>query len=99
MEVICCPACKAENAQGPTCRRCKADLSLLFALEERRSWTLAEARRLLAAGRVGEAERLAEKGDWMRGDAESRRLRALTRLMRRDFAGAWALYQAAMAAG
>ena len=32
-----CPVCKAENAQGPNCRRCKADLSLLFALEDRRA--------------------------------------------------------------
>ncbi len=93
MTVIRCPACKAENAQGPACRRCKADLSLLFALEERRAWTLAEARRLLAAGRTDEADALAEEADWMRGDAESRRMLALTRLMRRDFAGAWAEYR------
>ena len=82
--------------QGPQCRRCKADLSLLFALEERRAWTLAEARRLLAAGRPDEADALAEEADWMRGDADSRRLRALTRLMRRDFAGALALYKRAI---
>ncbi len=93
MAVMRCPACKAENAQGPTCRRCKADLSLLFALEEQRARTLAEARRLLAAGRADEADALAEEADWMRSDAESRRLLALTRLMRRDFAGAWAEYR------
>ena len=38
-----CPVCKADNSQGPQCRRCKADLSLLFALEEQRRRTLAEA--------------------------------------------------------
>lgn len=97
MAVIRCPACKAENVQGPTCRRCKADLSLLFALEERRTWTLAEARRLLAAGRKDAADALAEEADWMRGDAESRRMLALTRLMRRDFAWAWTWYQSACA--
>ena len=32
-----CPVCKADNAQGPLCRRCKADLSLLFRLEARRA--------------------------------------------------------------
>ena len=95
MAVIRCPACKAENAQGPTCRRCKADLSLLFALEGRRAWTLAEARRLLAAGRTAEADELAEEADWMRSDTESRRMLALTRLMRRDFAGAWECCRAA----
>ncbi len=93
MAVIRCPACKAENVQGPACRRCRADLSLLFALEERRAWTLAEARRLLAAGRTDEADALAEEADWMRSDAESRRMLAMTRLMRRDFAGAWARYR------
>src|SRR5947209_3833626 len=93
MAVIRCPACKAENGQGPTCRRCKADLSLLFRLEEERSRTLAEARRLLGVGLTDEADALAEEADWLRSDAESRRLRAATRLMRRDFAGAWAAYQ------
>ena len=93
MAVIRCPACRAENAQGPTCRRCKADLSLLFQLEEQRRRALAEAQRLLAVGRTDEADALAEEADWMRSDEESRRLRAMTRLMRRDFAGAWACYQ------
>ncbi len=34
MEKLSCPVCKAENAQGPFCRRCKADLSLLFSLRQ-----------------------------------------------------------------
>ena len=38
-----CPACKADNAQGPACRRCKADLSPLWALEARREALLALA--------------------------------------------------------
>ncbi len=99
MAVIRCPACKAENAQGPACRRCKADLSLLFQLEERRAWGMAEARRLLASGRAEEADALADEADWLRGDDESRRLLALTRLMRRDFAGAWACYRASRESG
>jgi hypothetical protein len=95
MEAIRCPACKAENTEGPACRRCRADLSLLFALEEQRARTLAETRRRLADGRTSAADALADEADWMRSDAESRRLRAATRLMRRDFAGAWAQYRAA----
>jgi hypothetical protein len=93
MAVLRCPVCRAENAQGPTCRRCKADLSLLLQLEEQRGRTLAEARRLLAVGGTDQADALAEEADWLRSDAESQRLRAMTRLMRRDFAGAWASYQ------
>ena len=94
MEVIRCPACRAENTQGPTCRRCKADLSLLFQLQEQRSRTLAEARRLLAAGQTDEADALADEADWTRSDEQSRRLRAVTRRMLRYFAGAWADYRA-----
>jgi hypothetical protein len=93
MTVMRCPACRAENTQGPACRRCRADLSLLFQLEEERARSLAEARRLLATGRTDEADALAEDTDWMRSDEDSRRLRAMTRLMRRDFAGAWAAYR------
>ena len=93
MAVMRCPVCKAENTQGPACRRCKADLSLLFQLEQQRAHALAESARLLTAGRTDEADALAEKADWMRGDEESRRMLALTRLMRRDFAGAWGCYQ------
>ena len=38
-----CPVCKAENADAPQCRRCKADLSLLVALEQRRAQALTSA--------------------------------------------------------
>jgi hypothetical protein len=99
MAILRCPACKAENTQGPTCRRCKADLALLFQLEEQRARTLAESRRLLAAGRTEEADALAEETDWMRSDEKSRRMLALTRLMRRDFAGALALHSSAGGVG
>jgi hypothetical protein len=93
MAVMRCPACKAENVQGPNCRRCKADLSLLFQLEEQRAQALAKARGLLAAGRIRHADALAEEADWLRSDEESRRLRAVLRLVRRDFAGAWEGYR------
>jgi hypothetical protein len=43
-----CPVCKADNDQGPACRRCKADLSLLWALEARREALLASVRHRLA---------------------------------------------------
>jgi methylphosphotriester-DNA--protein-cysteine methyltransferase len=94
MALIRCPLCKADNAAGPACRRCKADLSMLFRLEKRRAWTLGEAQRLLAAGRIGEANSWAQLADWLRSDAESLRLFALTRLLLRDFHGAWRRHQA-----
>jgi hypothetical protein len=91
--VLRCPVCKAENAQGPTCRRCRADLSLLWQAEARRAWALAAARRALADGRWAEAAARTAEAHGLRGDAESRRLLAMTRLMRRDFAGAWSCYR------
>ncbi len=49
-----CPVCKAE-APGPQCRRCKADLAVLFDLESARRAQLEAAREHLAQGRLPEA--------------------------------------------
>jgi hypothetical protein len=89
-----CPVCKADNAAGPTCRRCKADLSLLFALEEQRTAALAGARRGLAEGRPSEAHAQAARADGLRRDEESLRLLAVTALLVRDFPQAWRCYAA-----
>jgi hypothetical protein len=88
-----CPVCKADNPQGPQCRRCKADLSLLFALEEQRQRTLAEARRCLRRGEWQAAAEYAETANWLRGDEDSRQLEAMAHLLHRDFAGAWNCYR------
>lgn len=88
-----CPVCKADNLQDPQCRRCKADLSLLFALEEQRRRMLAEARRCLYCSEWQAAARHAETADWLRGDEEARRLAAVAHLLERDFAAAWRAYQ------
>ena len=88
-----CPVCKADNSQGPQCRRCKADLSLLFALEQQRQRTMTEARQCLQRGDFTEALRHAETADWLRGDEETKRLRAMANLLSRDFAAAWQCYQ------
>jgi hypothetical protein len=91
--VMRCPVCKADNLQGPQCRRCKADLSLLFALEEQRRRALAEARRCLRRGEWQAAAEHAETASWLRGDEDSRQLVAVARLLGRDFAGAWQCHQ------
>lgn len=88
-----CPVCKADNPQGPGCRRCKADLSLLFALEEQRRQALAEARHCLQRGQWRQAARRAATADWLRGDEESKRLAALANLLDGDFATAWQCYR------
>ncbi len=83
--MIRCPACKADNESGPNCRRCKADLSLLFALEARRESLLASARADVAAGRWAQARASAEEADALRRDESSLKLVALAALLCRDF--------------
>src|SRR5579884_3906845 len=75
-EPITCPVCRARVETGPQCRRCKADLSLLFALEGRRDVALAAARRALAAGRAEEALTSAREAEQLRHGADARRLMA-----------------------
>jgi hypothetical protein len=88
-DLMQCPLCKAENSQGPTCRRCKADLSLLFTLEEQRAAALARARELQEAGRAWEALALARRAHTLRAGDDSLQMVAVTALLTRDFATAW----------
>jgi hypothetical protein len=88
-----CPVCRAENNVEPQCRRCRADLSLLFAVAAGRSRLRQEAARRAAAGAWGEAARLAGQAHGLRHGEDSRRLLAVAHLMQRDFAGAWQIYQ------
>jgi hypothetical protein len=84
-----CPVCRARVESGPSCRRCKADLSLLFALEARRDAALAAAGRMLAADRPDEALALARGAERLRRGDDARRLIAAAHLLCRDFAEAW----------
>jgi hypothetical protein len=88
-----CPACRADNAEGPACRRCKADLSLLFALEADRAFSLSSARSALAAGEPARALPAALRARMLRRDDESGRLAAACALCAGDFALAWSLYR------
>jgi hypothetical protein len=47
--MIACPVCRAENAER-TCRRCRADLGMLFDVEAQRQSAEAGARRRAVAG-------------------------------------------------
>jgi len=92
-----CPVCRADNAEGPLCRRCKADLSLLFEVEQRRDGFLAEARRHLHAGNYAEAVPVALRAEKIRGDRESRRLVAVASLLARNFEQAHRYHAGAVA--
>jgi hypothetical protein len=80
-----CPVCRAENDQGPACRRCKADLSLLFRLEGQRARQLVEVYRRLGLHQVAKASSLLTVVEALRRDDETRRLRILCQLLRRDY--------------
>ncbi len=85
---IPCPCCKALNDAGPNCRRCKADLALLFAIEADRSALIERAcssNYVEALDALGRAEQLRQ------GDDISR-LKAAVKLLQRDFAGALRTY-------
>ena len=94
-----CPVCRAQVEQGPACRRCRADLSLLFALEDQRRHALAAAYQALRQGRWRQALVLAEGVEALRADTDAGRLRALIHLLRRDFARAWQIYAACQQEG
>ena len=92
---IRCPVCRAVNEAGPACRRCKADLSLLFALEAERDALLAAAHRDAAEGRYAAAAAEANRAHELRRGESSARLRAALRLLAGDFAGALRCYHEA----
>jgi hypothetical protein len=89
---IRCPACMAENVVGPLCRRCRADLSLMFTLENNREIILADARKAADEGAIDSAMQHARAADEMRQGADSRRLLALMSLFAGDFPSAWRAY-------
>jgi hypothetical protein len=88
--ILRCPVCRAENTSGPTCRRCRADLSLLAAVEARRDSHLTRARAAIhdrqfdvALNELADAERL-------RFGPDIRQLRAVSFLIAGDFSSALA---------
>ena len=88
-----CPVCRADNDRGPTCRRCRADLGLLFDLEARRRRAGEGARDELGRGCVEEALALLDEAEALRRGDDVRRLRAVAYLLGRDFARAWQTYE------
>lgn len=88
-----CPVCRAQNDMGPQCRRCRADLSLLFTLDAQREQFLARAYQSAARGQWQQALAIGEGVDTWRRDEDSQRLLALSSLMCGDFARAWQYYQ------
>ena len=89
---LTCPCCRAANDTGPACRRCKADLSLLFAVADRRGFLVSEARKLAAQGKYVEALRSLEEAAALRAGDDVNRLTAVVRLLAGQYAVALAAY-------
>jgi hypothetical protein len=90
---LTCPVCRAINDQGPNCRRCKADLSLLFTIEAQRAACVALARAALAQGRLDFSLVQMRRAGELRWGPDLARLGAVLALMRRDFATALGEYR------
>lgn len=87
-----CPCCKAVNETGPACRRCKADLALLFQLEANRESLLKRAKSRAQSGNHTEALDAIRKATELRHGEDIRKLEAAMLLLARDFSGALAAY-------
>lgn len=85
-----CPVCRAENAEDTSCRRCKADLSLLVTVEQARRSALTNAMQAAAAGNGVQTLVHAEEAHQLRPDNETWRWLAVGHLLSRDFAQALA---------
>lgn len=86
---LTCPVCRAGNDAGPNCRRCKADLSLLFAVDAEREARLAAAREALAQGQPILASQQVRQAEDLRHGPDAAKLGAVLALLRRDFSEAW----------
>jgi hypothetical protein len=87
-----CPVCRADNTET-SCRRCKANLSLLLALEQERERLLAAARLALVSGDGRQALVHAGKAEQLRRGEDASRFLALGHLVGRDFSAAWVTYK------
>jgi hypothetical protein len=90
---LTCPVCQASNDAGPTCRRCRADLSLCVAVELQRKRELSAARSAASTGRVDEAFDHIDRVAALRRALDGDRLRAVVCLLTGDFTAAWNAYR------
>ena len=87
---LTCPCCRATN-DGPTCRRCKADLRLMHQCEEARTGYLSAARLALANAQYDEADEALAQAAQLRPGTDVQLNRATLALLEGDFDTALAL--------
>ncbi len=84
-----CPVCRAENSER-TCRRCRADLSMMADLEADRAALLREAAKAFARHDGAAVSAAASAAHHLRRGTDSASWAAIGFLLRRDFASAHA---------
>lgn len=84
-----CPVCRAETAAGTTCRRCKADLSLVAQIEAEREFRLRQVAEHLRAGSFDDALNELDLAQELRADHDIHRLRACVFALANDFESAF----------
>lgn len=87
-----CPACRADNVER-TCRRCRADLGLLWDLEASRTQLLLHAPQAWQRGDMAAVASNAAEAAWLRAGEDSTRWTALVALAKRDFPAALAAWR------
>jgi hypothetical protein len=90
---LTCPCCKASNTTN-TCRRCKAELSLLAAVETAREGHVVLARRFAAELRTAEAISHLDHAAALRPGDDLDQIRSAVLLLGGRFADALAAYHA-----
>jgi methylphosphotriester-DNA--protein-cysteine methyltransferase len=89
-----CPVCKAVNEVGVVaCRRCRADLALVVAVEARRVGLIAAAKNAISGGKYDEALRSLASAQAVRSGGDVEKLKAVVHLMQRDFSQALTCYR------
>lgn len=92
--LVDCPVCGGAGQETATCRRCRADLSLLRTIAAAHAGCLTRAEQALRAGRFEAAAQEAAGALRLRRDASCRRLAAVCRLLAGDYRGALDLHRA-----
>ena len=88
VDEFACPVCGARQALSETCRRCRADLSLLVGVYSELAAKRARCLALVRQRRLMRATRLAKECLELSRDEPNRRLLATCYLLQGDFAAA-----------
>jgi hypothetical protein len=82
---LACPVCRADNSEPGNCRRCRADLSLLWSVAAERRRLLDVCRQAACAGDGEEVIRQAGRAHALRRGEDTHRYLALGHLLQEHY--------------